>query len=109
MIIICMPCLLKDFNPNKYMDHPRAISLLVCYFMNSSPFSRPGVIAGKEAGMEVVVVPSLPKQSQLFTSADEVINSLLDFQLDKWGLPAFEDRVSRHFFLSMSMSMSTVY
>lgn len=55
--------------------------------------SLPGVIAGKEAGMEVVAVPSLPKQSQLFTSADEVINSLLDFQPEKWGLPAFEDWV----------------
>ncbi|XP_073039872.1 bifunctional riboflavin kinase/FMN phosphatase isoform X2 [Primulina eburnea] len=53
--------------------------------------SLPGVIAGKEAGMEVVAVPSLPKQSQLFTSADEVINSLLDFRPEKWGLPAFED------------------
>ncbi|XP_075503412.1 bifunctional riboflavin kinase/FMN phosphatase isoform X1 [Primulina tabacum] len=55
--------------------------------------SLPGVIAGKEAGMEVVAVPSLPKQSQLFTSADEVINSLLDFRPEKWGLPAFEDWV----------------
>ncbi|KAI3456334.1 hypothetical protein Pfo_012997 [Paulownia fortunei] len=53
--------------------------------------SLPGVIAGKAAGMEVVAVPSLPKQSHLFTSADEVINSLLDLQLEKWGLPAFED------------------
>ncbi|KZV31264.1 bifunctional riboflavin kinase/FMN phosphatase, partial [Dorcoceras hygrometricum] len=55
--------------------------------------SLPGVVAGKEAGMTVVAVPSLPKQSQHFTSADEVINSLLDFQPDKWGLPAFEDWV----------------
>lgn len=41
--------------------------------------------------MAVVAVPSLPKQSHLFTSADEVINSLLDFRPEKWGLPAFED------------------
>lgn len=80
------------------MDHPRAIGLLACYFMNSLPFARPGVIAGKEAGMKVVAVPSLPKQSQLFTSADEVINSLLDFQPDKWGLPAFDDCESAGFF-----------
>ncbi|XP_022886311.1 bifunctional riboflavin kinase/FMN phosphatase isoform X1 [Olea europaea var. sylvestris] len=53
--------------------------------------SLPGVTAGKAAGMEVVAVPSLPKQSHLFTSADEIINSLLDLRPEKWGLPAFED------------------
>lgn len=52
---------------------------------------RPGVTAGKTAEMEVVVVPSLPKQSHLYTAADEVINSLLDLRLEKWGLPPFED------------------
>ncbi|KAI5678698.1 hypothetical protein M9H77_09648 [Catharanthus roseus] len=53
--------------------------------------SLPGVTAGKAAGMEVVAVPSLPKQSHLYSSADEVINSLLDLQPEKWGLPPFED------------------
>lgn len=52
---------------------------------------RPGVTAGKEAGMEVVAVPSLPKQAGLYSSADEVINSLLDLHPEKWGLPPFED------------------
>ncbi|XP_050368482.1 bifunctional riboflavin kinase/FMN phosphatase isoform X2 [Argentina anserina] len=51
----------------------------------------PGVTAGKAAGMEVVAVPSLPKQSHLYTSADEVINSLLDLHPEKWGLPPFKD------------------
>ncbi|EPS58907.1 hypothetical protein M569_15906, partial [Genlisea aurea] len=50
-----------------------------------------GVAAGKAAGMEVVAVPSLPKQSHLFSEADEVINSLLDLRPEKWGLPTFED------------------
>ncbi|PSS10292.1 Riboflavin kinase [Actinidia chinensis var. chinensis] len=53
--------------------------------------SIPGVMAGKAAGMEVVAVPSLTKQSHLYISADEVINSLLDLQPAKWGLPPFED------------------
>lgn len=57
--------------------------------------SVPGVAAGKAAEMEVVAVPSIPKQSQLFTEADEVINSLLDFQPERWGLPAFEDWIER--------------
>lgn len=53
--------------------------------------SIPGVTAGKAAGMEVVAVPSVPKQGHLYTSADEVINSLLDIRPEKWGLPPFED------------------
>lgn len=52
---------------------------------------RIGVVAGKAAGMEVVAVPSLPKQTHRYTSADEVINSLLDLQPEKWGLPPFQD------------------
>lgn len=50
-----------------------------------------GVAAGKAAGMEVVAVPSLPKQTHRYTSADEVINSLIDLQPEKWGLPPFQD------------------
>uniref|UniRef100_A0A2P2M3U9 Uncharacterized protein MANES_16G020800 n=1 Tax=Rhizophora mucronata TaxID=61149 RepID=A0A2P2M3U9_RHIMU len=53
--------------------------------------SLPGVLGGKAAGMGVVAVPSLPKQSHLYMAADEVINSLLDFQPKRWGLPPFED------------------
>ncbi|KAI9198040.1 hypothetical protein LWI28_009041 [Acer negundo] len=55
--------------------------------------SVPGVTAGKAAGTEVVAVPSIPKQTHLYTSADEVINSLLDLRLEKWGLPPFQDWV----------------
>ncbi|XP_074331399.1 bifunctional riboflavin kinase/FMN phosphatase-like [Apium graveolens] len=50
-----------------------------------------GVMAAKAAGMEVVAVPSLPKQSHLYSAADETINSLLDLQPEKWGLPPFQD------------------
>ncbi|KAF8019781.1 hypothetical protein BT93_G0466 [Corymbia citriodora subsp. variegata] len=53
--------------------------------------SVPGVTAGKAAGMEVVAMPSLPKQTHLYTSADEVINSLFDLRPEKWGLPPFQD------------------
>lgn len=41
--------------------------------------------------MEVVAVPSLPKQAHLYNSADAVINSLLDFRPEKWDLPPFQD------------------
>lgn len=53
--------------------------------------SVPGVAAGKAAGMEVVAVPSLPKQTHLYKLADEVINSLYDLRPEQWGLPPFED------------------
>ncbi|XP_024022253.1 bifunctional riboflavin kinase/FMN phosphatase isoform X1 [Morus notabilis] len=53
--------------------------------------SLPGVTAGKAAHMEVVAVPSLPKQSHLYVAADEVINSLLDLRPEKWGLSPFQD------------------
>lgn len=59
-----------------------------CLVIEDSPT---GVMAGKAAGMEVVAIPSLPKQSHLYTSADEVINSLLDLRPEKWGLPPFQD------------------
>ncbi|CAH1413433.1 unnamed protein product [Lactuca virosa] len=53
--------------------------------------SLPGIAAAKAANMEVVVVPSLPKQSYLYTDADAVITSLLDLHPEKWGLTPFED------------------
>ncbi|KAK9714762.1 hypothetical protein RND81_06G118000 [Saponaria officinalis] len=53
--------------------------------------SIPGVTAGKAAGMAVVAVPSIPKQSHLFTMADEVINSLFDLRPELWCLPPFDD------------------
>ncbi|KAH9623114.1 hypothetical protein KSS87_013693 [Heliosperma pusillum] len=53
--------------------------------------SIPGVTAGKAAGMEVIAVPSLPKQSHLFTMADQVINSLFDLRPELWCLPPFDD------------------
>lgn len=65
--------------------------VLICNKGNALCHVRPGVMAGKAAGMNVVAVPSLPKQSHLYTSADEVINSLLDLRPEKWGLPPFQD------------------
>ncbi|CAN0852718.1 Bifunctional riboflavin kinase/FMN phosphatase [Linum grandiflorum] len=53
--------------------------------------SLPGVTGGKAAEMQVVAVPSVPKQSHLFTAADYVLNSLLDLHPENWGLPSFED------------------
>jgi len=53
--------------------------------------ARPGVTAGKAAGMHVIAVPSVPKKTAEFSTADEVINSLHDIRPEKWGLPPFND------------------
>jgi hypothetical protein len=54
-------------------------------------YARQGVLAGKAAGMHVIAVPSIPKSTTEFGAADEVINSLLDLRLEKWGLTPFVD------------------
>ncbi|BAF26235.1 Os10g0209300 [Oryza sativa Japonica Group] len=38
-----------------------------------------------------IAVPSVPKRTAEFSSADEVINSLLDVRPEKWGLRPFSD------------------
>ncbi|KAL2932058.1 Bifunctional riboflavin kinase/FMN phosphatase [Bienertia sinuspersici] len=41
--------------------------------------------------MEVIAIPSIPKQSHLYTMADEVISSLFDLRPEQWNLPPFDD------------------
>ncbi|MQM06220.1 hypothetical protein Taro_039041 [Colocasia esculenta] len=50
-----------------------------------------GVAAAKAAGMHVVAVPSLPGQTERYAVATCVLHTLLEFQPDIWGLPAFDD------------------
>lgn len=54
-----------------------------------------GVMAAKAAGMKVVAVPSLQAQYDRYSIADYVLHSLLDFQPELFGLPAFEDWVGK--------------
>lgn len=48
-----------------------------------------GVAAGKAAGMHVVMVPDPNLSSSAAAAADEVLESLEDFEPQNWGLPAF--------------------
>ncbi|XP_058728798.1 (DL)-glycerol-3-phosphatase 2-like [Vicia villosa] len=50
-----------------------------------------GVLAAKNAGMSVVMVPDPRMDKSLHGPADQVLNSLLDFNPSEWGLPPFED------------------
>ncbi|CAI5462035.1 unnamed protein product, partial [Closterium sp. Yama58-4] len=54
-----------------------------------------GVEAARAAGMYVVAVPSLPQKAAraLYSSAHQILASLLDFQPAEWGLPPFTDWV----------------
>lgn len=50
-----------------------------------------GVAAGKAAGMNVVMVPDSHMDPSTTQQADEVLDSLQDFDPTHWGLPAFTD------------------
>lgn len=49
-----------------------------------------GVQAGKNAGMSVVMVPDPRLDSSFHGVADQVLESLMDFNPAEWGLPPFE-------------------
>ncbi|MEL7035916.1 MAG: HAD-IA family hydrolase [Cyanobacteria bacterium J06592_8] len=49
-----------------------------------------GVAAAKAAGMFVVAVPAADMDKQLYAEADQILNSLSEFQPQQWQLPGFE-------------------
>ncbi|WVZ10103.1 hypothetical protein V8G54_014633, partial [Vigna mungo] len=53
-----------------------------------------GVLAAKNAGMSVVMVPDPRLDKSFHDAADQVLNSLLDFNPSEWALPPFEDNAS---------------
>lgn len=50
-----------------------------------------GVLAAKNAGMSVVMVPDPRLDSTFHETADQVLSSLLDFNPSDWGLPPFQN------------------
>ncbi|CDP02979.1 unnamed protein product [Coffea canephora] len=50
-----------------------------------------GVLAAKNAGMSVVMVPDPRLDNSYHEIADQVLSSLLDFNPKDWGLPPFEN------------------
>ncbi|XP_048230144.1 (DL)-glycerol-3-phosphatase 2 [Ricinus communis] len=50
-----------------------------------------GVLAAKNAGMHVIMVPDPRLDSSYHDTADQVLSSLLDFNPSYWGLPSFEN------------------
>ncbi|KAL2502270.1 (DL)-glycerol-3-phosphatase 2 [Forsythia ovata] len=49
-----------------------------------------GVLAAKNAGMSVVMVPDPRLDSSFQENADQVLGSLLNFNPSDWGLPPFQ-------------------
>ncbi|URD98632.1 haloacid dehalogenase-like hydrolase [Musa troglodytarum] len=50
-----------------------------------------GVRGAKAAGAEVVAIPSVQGQDENYSIANCLLHTLLEFQPELWGLPAFED------------------
>lgn len=50
-----------------------------------------GVTAAKRAGMAVVAVPAPNISKILFQEADDILESLTEFNPERWHLPPFED------------------
>ncbi|KAK9275820.1 hypothetical protein L1049_023091 [Liquidambar formosana] len=53
-----------------------------------------GVLAAKNAGMSVAMVPDPRLDSSFHEVANQVLSSLLDFNPNDWGLPPFENAAS---------------
>ncbi|TQD91574.1 hypothetical protein C1H46_022833 [Malus baccata] len=53
-----------------------------------------GVLAAKNAGMKVVMVPDPRLDSCFYDIADQVLKSLLDLNPSDWGLPPFDNPAS---------------
>ncbi|KAL6191657.1 hypothetical protein ACLB2K_038047 [Fragaria x ananassa] len=53
-----------------------------------------GVLAAKNAGMSVVMVPDPRLDSSYHDAADQVLGSLLDLNPSDWGLPPFDNPAS---------------
>ncbi|KAL8488886.1 hypothetical protein ACS0TY_024982 [Phlomoides rotata] len=53
-----------------------------------------GVLAAKNAGMSVVMVPDPRLDASYHETADQVLSSLLDFNPSEWGLPPFDKAAS---------------
>ncbi|KAG9156757.1 hypothetical protein Leryth_025236 [Lithospermum erythrorhizon] len=51
-----------------------------------------GVLAAKNAGMFVVMVPDPRLDSSYHAMADQVLDSLTNFMPEEWGLPPFADK-----------------
>ncbi|KAL0383255.1 UNVERIFIED_CONTAM: (DL)-glycerol-3-phosphatase 2 [Sesamum calycinum] len=49
-----------------------------------------GVLAAKNAGMSVIMVPDPRLDSSFHQTADQVLSSLLDFNPSEWSLPPFD-------------------
>ncbi|MFM6398714.1 HAD-IA family hydrolase, partial [Planktothrix sp.] len=48
-----------------------------------------GVSAAKAAGMSVIAVPASDMDQSLYQEADQILNSLSEFQPELWELPKF--------------------
>jgi pseudouridine-5'-monophosphatase len=60
-----------------------------CLVFEDSPS---GIQAALTAGMSVVAVPAKQMDRKYFTNANQILDSLTDFEPKQWGLPSFLDK-----------------
>ncbi|XP_008813770.2 bifunctional riboflavin kinase/FMN phosphatase-like isoform X1 [Phoenix dactylifera] len=79
-------------SPDIFLEAAKRLGIdsSACLVIEDSPV---GVRAAKASGAKVVAVPSLQCQDERYSIANCVLHSLLEFQPELWGLPAFEDWV----------------
>ncbi|CAG4986220.1 unnamed protein product [Colias eurytheme] len=78
---------------NRFPDKPKPKQCLV--FEDSAI----GVLAAKEAGMQVVMIPDARLDREQTRQATLVVKSLLDFKPEMFGLPPFDETPTRSSYL----------
>ena len=75
--------------PDLFLAAARALgaSPAGCLVFEDAPA---GIEAARAAGMSVVAVADPRLDAELFEGADEVLRSLEEFELEKWGLPPYD-------------------
>jgi hypothetical protein len=72
-----------------FIDNTLTFSLFQCLVFEDAPN---GVKAARSAGMQVVMVPDPHISKSHCENATQVLESLLDFKPEDFGLPPFTDK-----------------
>ncbi len=94
-------CIVRGDNPEIKQGKPAPdIFLITADKLGAKPEqclvfedSLAGVAAARAAQMSVVAVPAPDMDQQLYLEADQVLNSLIEFQPQDWQLPPFDASV----------------
>ncbi|KAA8526296.1 hypothetical protein F0562_008501 [Nyssa sinensis] len=97
---------IRPMNREKFLEaaNKMGVDAVCCLVIEDSLI---GVQAAKAAGMKVVAVPSIQRKADQFSIADSVLQSLVEFHPELWGLPPFED--SKYFWVDNALPVEPFY